>query len=298
MSGQEATQVEDEGATGSQTWDGEAAASAGLMHLSSRPPLLLYLIQLWERREFIMMVPLGEMRQRHMNTILGGVWHLLNPLLLAGVYWLIFGVVLQLDRGVDNYPAFLVVGLLTFYFTQKSMTQGARTVVNNVKMLRNLSFPAAVLPISAVVSELLAHLPAIGVMYAFVLITGEPVLWTWVLVPLVVVLQLFMNVGLAFITSRLTVHFRDTEELLPYVVRIWFYFSGVIFSVENLTSGWKREILSANPAYVFVRLTRDLMFEATIDPKFLVLGVAWASALFFAGFIYFYLYESEYANAV
>lgn len=289
-----------------RAWTAEEARSAGLIELGVRPPLGLYLSELWRRREFAWLIPLGDLRARHMHTVLGGLWHLLNPILLAIVYFLVFGLILQLHRDIDNYPAFLVAGLFVFYYTQKSMQQGARTVVNDVKLLRNVNFPRAILPISAVLSETLAHLPAVLTMLAFMLVTGQPLRWTWLLLVPYTALQLVMNLGFAFFTSRLTVHFRDTEQFLPFVVRLWFYFSGVIFPITMVPEGWPRTLFALNPVYAFIHLTRSALgFEESVgglpswltETGFLGLAVGWAVVIFLAGFLFFYSHESEYSRA-
>lgn len=282
-----------------RTLTADEAMALGLHRMGGRPPIRRYVADLWARREFIWLIPRSEMRSRAMNTFLGSVWHLLNPLLLAFVYYLIFGVILGTGErgGIENYSAFLVTGILVFYFTQKSLVGGARTVVNDVRLLQNVAFPAAVLPISATLSEALTHLYAIAAMFVVVLLMGvEPTLW-WLLVVPVAVIQLFFNAGLAFFSSRLTVHFRDTEQLLPYLTRIWLYLSGVIFGVEAISDPTKRLIFELNPPYAFIRLTRELMFEGRIEWRFVGIAAAWSAVVFVLGFLYFWRFEGEYANA-
>lgn len=289
------------GAPGSEpsVFTAEDAAELGLLRMGGRPKLGRYISDLWARREFIWLIPRSEMRSRAMNTFLGSVWHLLNPLLLAGVYYFIFAVILHVDErdGIQNYPAYLIIGILVFYFTQKSLVGGARTVVNDVRLLQNVNFPAAVLPISATLAEALTHLWGLGAMFLVVVITGEtPTLW-WLMVIPVAMIQLVFNAGLAFISSRMTVHFRDTEQLLPYLTRIWLYLSGIMFGIERLSNPTYRAIFMANPPYTFIKVTRELIFEGRIEWGFLAGGVAWAVGIFAIGFIFFWANEGEYAGA-
>ena len=278
-------------------WTAADAERAGLRRMGVRPPLRSYLSELWARREFALLVPLGDMRQRSMDTVLGGAWHLLNPLIQAGIYYLLFGIILQQRGEVDNYAAWLIVGLFVFAFTQKSVQSSSRIVVAKAQMLRSLNFPAAILPISVNLSELLAHLPAIAVMIAVVLATGVPPSPAWLLLPLLTVLMLLFNLGLSLVVARLTVHFRDMDHLLTHVLRLWFYFSGILFPVTLAPEGILRTILTVNPPHTFIAFARGLLLEGRVDGGALTLAVMWTLLSLVVGGLWFHRYEGRYANA-
>lgn len=273
-------------------------AASELTRLGTRPRLGPYLRQLWLRREFILTVPLGELRAQHMNTALGSLWHLLNPLINVGVYYLIFGVVLGARDSADNYVGFLVVGLFTFHFVQKATMSGARIIVANLPLLQNLSFPRASLPMAGMLGEMLAQIPAVAVMLLLVAVTGESWAWQWLLVVPSFLLLAAFNLGLAFITGRLTFHFRDIQELLPYLLRIWFYLSGVFFGIEKIPADPPifRQLFRANPAQAFIEFHRGLLLDGSVDTGALSLMVGWALVLLVAGFFFFRQYEAEYGR--
>ncbi len=287
-----------DGYASSGTWTSEQAERAGLIPLGVRPHIIRYVDQLWKRREFIRLIPLGELRARNMHTALGSIWHILNPMLLAAVFFFIFGMVFPFAReGIDNYPAFLVSGIFVYYFTQRTMQQGARAVVNDVKLLQNVNFPAAVLPISALISEGIGHLFSLGAMFVFLAATGVPLRLGWILVLPIAALQAVFSLGLAFVTSRLTVHFRDTEQFLPYVLRITFYLSGAIFPLDRI-DGTIGTILRLNPIYVFIKVTRDALFDDPLLMGDLLYLTAWSAVTFAIGFVFFWAHESEYSRAI
>lgn len=275
------------------------AEAMGLVRMGERPGIVRYVRELLGRREFIWLIPRSEMRSRSMNTMFGSLWHLFNPLMLAGVYYVIFEAILQTGSrgGIDNYAAFLVIGIMVFMFTQKTLLTGARTVVNDVKLLHNVNFPAAVLPVSAGISEAMAHLYALGAMLVVVALMGEPPHLGWLFIVPVAFVQLFFNWGLAFFSARITVHFRDTEQFLPYVTRIWLYLSGVLFGVERISDPVKRTIFEINPPYSYIHLTRSMIFGDPIEMRFVALAIGWAVVMFVAGFLFFWQYEGEYAHA-
>ena len=279
------------------TWTAEAAERAGLRRMGVRPPLRGYLSGLWARREFALLVPLGDMRQRSMDTVLGGAWHLLNPLIQAGIYYVLFGVILQQRGGIENYAAWLIVGLFVFAFTQKSVQSSSRIIVAKAQMLRSLNFPAAILPLSVNLSELLAHLPALVVMVALVLATGVAPAATWLLLPILTVLQLVFNLGLSLAVARLTVHFRDMDHLLSHLLRIWFYFSGILFPVTLAPEGPLRTLLTVNPPHTFIAVARGLLLDGRVDVSALAWAGGWTAVSIVAGGLWFHRHEGRYANA-
>lgn len=283
-------------------WDGERAAAAGLRRMSMRPGLREYVAELWDRREFIWLIPLGNLRQQHMNTVFGGAWHLLSPLLMSGVYYLVFGVLLEARRNVDNYAIYLVAGILTYRFTQKCIQAGASAVIKNEKLLQNIQFPAAVLPISSTLTEVMAQGAALIVLVGFALATGETFSIVWFLLVPVILMQGLFNYGLAAIAARLTVHFRDTQEILQYILRLGLYLSGVIIGIEAIPSGpeydWARTVFTLNPAYSFIRMVRGLVMEGQLIGEALLICTVWTVAITTLGFLFFWRYEGRYPNAV
>ena len=281
-------------------WDGARAASAGLQRMAERPPLLAYVRDLWERREFVLLLPMSTLRQQHMNTVLGSVWHLLSPMLMSGVYYLVFGVFLGARGGIENYAVYLVAGVLTYRHTQKCIQSGAKAIVNNEKMLTSLKFPAAVLPISSTLTELFAHGPALLVLCGFALVTGESPLLAWLLLIPVALGQAVFNTGLSLLTARVTVHFRDTEEILQYVLRLGFYLSGVIIGPDRIPDDpgydWIRTVYDLNPFFAFIQLVRGVLTEGVIVTDAAIVAGAWSAAVVLVGFVWFWRHEGQYGN--
>jgi len=277
-------------------WTAAQARRAGLIELSRRPPLGVYLRSLWARREFALLVPLGEMRQRNMDTLLGSSWHLLNPLFQAGIYYLLFGVLLQQRAEVDNYPAWLIIGLFLFGLTQKSVQSSARIIVTKAQMLRSLNFPAGILPVSVNLSEILAFVPAVIVLLFVVVATGERPSILWLLLLPLLLLQVVMNLGLSLMVARMTVHFRDLDNLLNHLLRMWMYFSGVLFPIDLAPEGIIRELLRINPPHTFLATARGLLLDGALDVRSAVWAAGWAVTAAILGLLFFHRYEGRYSN--
>lgn len=290
----------------------DGAAPSQLRSMSAPQPLAGYLRELWERRQFTMSLAVGSLRAQHLDTTLGNVWHVLNPALLVLVYYVVFGVLIGTDRGVKNFIAFLAIGIFTFSFMQKTVTACGSSIPNNLGLIRSLQFPRAVLPISTVIRELSGYGFAALVLVAVMLLTGEYPRPSWLLVPVVVLLLSMFSVGLGFIVARLTDRVRDVANLLPYLFRLLFYVSGIIFSVEAFVSNGAisrlgttvsaralREAFVLNPFYAYIELMRHSLMSsyATEFP-----GPAWIVALvaapltFVLGLLYFRGGEKTYGR--
>lgn len=272
-----------------------------LIELGVTPSLADYTRSLWRRREFAWSTARGELQTQHLDTVLGSAWHLINPLLLIGVYFLVFGVVLETDRGLgEQFLPFLAIGVFHYQFSQKSIIGGAKTITNNQGLIRSLQFPRALLPIATVLREAMAFVPVLGVMLLIVLLNGQTIRWTWLLLMPLVALQLVFNLGATFISARLTDKFRDLENLLPYLFRLGFYGSGVIFAIDayitnELILAW----LTLNPFYSILSLVRDQLLDG-YSPAFAGLmwwSVAgWALVSSVVGLLVFRAGEREYGR--
>lgn len=282
--------------------------SKPLIELGRRMPVRAYLRTIWNRREFAWAVPVNELRAQNMDTVMGNLWHLLNPLMLVGVYWVVFGVILDIsasDRAAGlpevSYVAFLSIGIFLFQYTQKSTIQGAKSIVGNVGLIRSMQFPRAILPLSAVIQETVALMPALGLMFALLLIFDVPPQPMWLLIVPLVIIQAFFNLGAAFFVARFTDYFRDLQNVLPYVFRLLFYLSGVIFPAERFLTeenGLDRYLVffDANPIYAFVTAARDALLRGTFDPLRWTSMLAWTVVLLVAGFFYFRADEHRYGR--
>lgn len=270
-----------------------------LIDVNAPLPLGEYLGEVWRRREFAIVSPLGDLRAQHMNTVLGNVWHLLNPMLLIAVYYLMFGVILNATRaGIDNFIGFLSVGIFTFHYSQRTIMAGAKSIVNNEGLIRSIQFPRALLPISAVVGQTASFIPSVLVMLTVALLTGEPLQLSWLLLVPLFVFQGLFNLGGCFVVARLADGYKDLQNVLPYMFRIAFYMSGVLYAVDQFVSDpVMRGLFNLNPFYAFVTLARGPLLGTPVTTGAVVSAVAWTGALLIGGFVYFRKAEKTYGRA-
>ena len=247
----------------------ELAAEYGLRPSSAQPGLVSYLKMVWQRRHFILAYATARNVSMYTEARLGQLWQVLTPLLNSGVYYLIFGVLFKANRGISNYTAYLVTGVFIFAFTERSIVVGSSAIRANITLIRALHFPRACLPLAYVLVELQQLLLSMLVLFAIVLGTGEPLTWYWLLLIPALLLQATFNMGAALLIARVGAGAQDVSQLVPFLLRVWRYFCGVMYSVASLPATlpeWAKNVISFNPAAVYISLTRyAIMYTIRAD---------------------------------
>lgn len=266
-------------------------------HESSK--LGVYLRELRSRRPYVHHVAINELKSRQVTNVLGNLWHLLNPLLSIAVFYVIFGLLLDTDRGVDNFLLFLTTGLFLYQFTQSSTIDGAKSIVTNKGLIKAVHFPRALLPLTSTWTEFLASLSTYVVLFLTAFVTGQSPRWSWLAIAPIILLQLVFNTGLGMAAARAAHHFIDTIQILPFVFRLVLYASGVIFSVDAYVESDNQFVHLAfvlNPMYCFITMGRWAMMGVECDPQLVLSAVGWSIVALLVGFFWFRAGEESYAR--
>ncbi|EDY45832.1 ABC transporter permease [Streptomyces sp. SPB074] len=283
----------------------QLAARYGLAVSGARPPLAQYVRQLWGRRHFILAFSTAKLTAQYSQAKLGQIWQVMTPLLNAGVYLLIFGLLLGTSRGVPDFVPYLVTGVFVFTFTQSCAMAGTRAISGNLGLVRALHFPRASLPISFTLQQLQQLLYS---MIALVVILFAFGVWpqpSWVLVVPALLLQFVFNTGLALALARVGAKTPDVAQLMPFLTRTWMYTSGVMFSLPHMLAkhdppAWFATLLQCNPTVVFIDLMRFALigsFHADqLPPHVWALALGWALLSGVGGFVYFWKAEERYGR--
>ncbi|MFF4954667.1 ABC transporter permease [Streptomyces chattanoogensis] len=290
----------DEGLTAAQR-----AQKYGLSQSGARPSLPEYVRQLWDRRHFISAFASAKLTAQYSQAKLGQIWQVATPLLNALVYFLIFGLILKADRGMDKhiYIPFLVTGVFVFTFTQSSVMAGVRAISGNLGLVRALHFPRATLPISFSLQQLQQLLFSMVVLFIIAIGFGSYPRLSWLLIIPALALQFLFNTGLAMIMARLGSKTPDLAQLMPFVMRTWMYASGVMFSIRAMLAEspeWVANILQWNPAAIYMDLMRFALIDGytheNLPPHVWPFALGWAVLVAAGGFIYFWKAEERYGR--
>ncbi|HYN92237.1 MAG TPA: ABC transporter permease [Pilimelia sp.] len=277
------------------------ARAHGLTRGGARPTLPAYTAQLWARRHFVAALSGARLRTAYSDTRLGALWQVITPLVNAAVYFLVFGVLVDTGRGIENFVAYLCTGVFVFSFTQQAVQTGGRALADNVALVRAVRFPRASLPLAATLAQLQQYAVSLAVLAVIVLGTGEPVTRRWLALLPIVLLQAVFSAGLALVVARLAARTTDLVQLLPFLMRTWLYASGVFYSVAAVVERVPAAagLLHANPMLVYIDLTRQALIASPgpAGPAHLwPLAVAWAVVVGGGGYVFFWHAEETYGS--
>lgn len=273
-------------------------STEGLMRVGARLPLGPYLREVWERRDFIAAMASSRIQAENERNRLGMGWVLLRPLLNALIYGLIFGFILGGSRPA-NFVPYIIAGVFLFEFFSNAVLIGGRSITSNFYLVQSLNFPRMALPVAVVYQQLLAFLPTLLLMTVLVLPFGGQISWRLLLLlPLTAIFTVF-NVGVALIVARLTVHFRDLSQLMPFITRILFYTSGVFFDPVSVLQRYPGALTAYHlyPLNQVLALGRSLLIPGHVAPLYYwwVLAI-WAVVMLAFGIIYFWSAEERYGR--
>jgi ABC-type polysaccharide/polyol phosphate export permease len=256
-----------------------------------------YVADLWNRREFAWFLAVGNLRARNASTALGLFWWVLNPLIMGAVYFLVFGLLFDGRRGDPAFLAYLLAGLFVFNYTSTAMTSGANSVLQNSKLLVNVRFPRMILPVSALIEAAVGFLASVAVYYliAWPVNGVRPTAWL-LLLPPVFALHTVFNLGLSAATARLTIPFRDINNLLPHINRLWLYLSPIIWPLSFLDTQpeWFHRLLEVlNPLFGMLALYRAALMSRPFDATDVWLAIGWTAVIGVMGVVAFVRYEGN-----
>lgn len=276
----------------------DQAHARGLHRVGARSPLGGYLKQVWKRREFTSSMARFRVLADLEGNRLGVLWLVIKPSLNAVVYGLIFGV-MQGDRRPPDYAAYVLVGVFLYEYFSGCLNAGARSITGNRNLVQSLTFPRVTLPLAEVIEQGLKLVPMLGILAVALPLMGHWPTWHWLLmIPLLGLYTLF-NAGVAFFCARLTVHVRDLTQLLPFIGRVLFYTSGVLFDVDRILNRWPWavELYNFHPLYQMLELGRGLlMTDRFAHPSYWWYFSGWSLAIFVAGLLFFWSAEERYGR--
>jgi ABC-2 type transport system permease protein len=197
---------------------------------------------------------------RFHDSVLGYLWPLLSPLLIFGVLYVAFTEILRFGDDIENYAVILLFNIMLFTFFSDGSTRAVNSLVIREAVLRKAEFPRAVVPLSMVLTAVLTLGFSLVVVVGFMLASGVPVYWTWLLVPLPIIGIVVFTVGCSLLLSALYVRLRDVGQIWGVVTRAGFYASPILFPVELYPTAWKW-LLFINPLAPLLAQARVWMVD-------------------------------------
>jgi ABC-type polysaccharide/polyol phosphate export permease len=238
-----------------------------------------------------------DLKLKYRDSLLGLFWSLLHPALMLITYVFAFKVVLRVRA--ENYPYFVMAGLLPWTFFASALTASTQAIVGNAGLIRKVYFPREILPLASVLFAFTQLLLALAVFLpALILISGIGVSWKMALVLPVLLLHLAFTLGLAFPLAAVTVHLRDVAHLTEVMLPILFWVTPIVYPIDMVPAtlqGW----MKLSPLALFALTYQDVLFRARLPEWELIAPViGWSAATVGVGYLVFRRFSPTLAEDV
>ncbi len=258
---------------------------------------------IWRHRQLIAALTSRDLKARYRGSVLGFFWSLANPLLLLGVYTLIFGHFFTRPGGVDPYSVFLFTGILPWTFFAGAILESTTAVAGNAGLIKKVMFPAEALPLVVVLSHLVHFLLALPILFVALGVAGFlgkiTFGWPLLLVPVLMLLQTMLVAGISLVVASASVLFRDLRDLVANLMQLAFFLTPIIYYLGDIGSPTLRSLLRVNPMTSFAIGYQDVFFFARwpngLDMSLMVI---WAFAFLALGFVVFDRLRDTLAEAI
>lgn len=231
-------------------------------------------------RQSLWLLTSRDLRVRYSTSFLGYFWSVLEPLVMAVIYWFVFTQIVERTIGATPYIVFLLAGLLPWMWFNGAVGDATRAFIKDAKLVRSTRIPRTVWINRIVLAKGIEFLASIPVIAVFAIIFGATLTWGVLWLPLAVLLQTVLTVGLAMLIAPLVVFFRDLERAVKLILRFLFYGSPIIYGLGDLPGNlgfWA----SFNPLAGIISLYRASFFPDQLDAR--AVAIAAVMSLLFLG---------------
>jgi lipopolysaccharide transport system permease protein len=198
-----------------------------------------------------------EVKLRYRGTWLGFLWSMLNPLIMTGVYTLVFSLYLRID--IPKYPAFLVCALLPWNWFSEAISSGTDCLVGRPGFVRDAIFPSEVLPITSVATAMMNYVFSLPVLLIMLLAFKVTLGWSLLALPVIMAVQFLFSLGLTFFLGTFNVFFRDLRYIVQLALMALFFMTPIFYDFSTVPERF-RLLLKLNPMTHVITGYRQVFF--------------------------------------
>lgn len=208
-----------------------------------------------------------DFKLRYFGSVLGYLWSLVQPLLLFGVLYTVFSVLLDFSGSEKYYPVALLSGIVMFNFIGEATSGSVRSIVSREPLVRKIEFPRLAVPLATVLTALFNYTLNLIPVFIFLIAAGGEPRWSWLELPLIVLILTFWLIGIAMLLSAMFVRYRDVEPIWSVVLQVLFYATPIFYTLDTVGQktgeDWVGNVLMINPFAALLQQFR----HAVVDPS-------------------------------
>lgn len=253
---------------------------------------------LFHHRDLLSAWTMRVIRARYQQSILGGLWAVLQPVATVTIFTTVFSLILKVDTGDIPYVVFSYTALVPWMLFSASITDMSESIVSNMNLVGKIFFPRDILVISVMMARLLDFFIAYGLLIVLMVYFSIPIFMvTWLFLPVILLVQLALALGLGLILAALNAFYRDVKHVVILLLQVWLYVTPIIYPV-NLVPERFQSIYFLNPMAGVVEGYRAIMLYGSIpDDRFLI-SASVALVVLLAGYWFFKRVEHRFADII
>lgn len=260
--------------------------------------MIRYILDFFRYRELIELLTGREIKIRYKQSALGILWALFQPAVMVVLFTAIFTKIVRMPTGDIPYPVFFLSGLIPWTFFANSLSASIPSIVTNVDLVKKIYFPRVILPLVSIFAAAFDFAITFILLIVLMLIFKIQIT-AWVLfLPVIILVQFILTVGLALLFSALNVFYRDVKNALASIIQIWMFATPVIYPLETIRPHL-RWFLLMNPMSGIVDSFRRVLILGT-EPHwgYLAVSVLMSFFIFWLAHSVFKRLEPAFADAV
>jgi lipopolysaccharide transport system permease protein len=254
-----------------------------VVEITSAHRYLPDLVEVWRHRQLAVVLARRNLKVRYMQTLLGSVWIVIQPLLLTGVLTLVFGLLLSVPTDGIPYGLFTFTGTIVWSTFQRALTDTGISLAGSSTLILKVYFPRTLIPVSAVLTTLVDTLPVYALLVITSIAFGYFSGWLILLSPMFLLMALIMAFAVGLWVTILDAVFRDVRLVVPSVLQLAFFVTPVMYSETSVPHHWLL-LYRLNPFLGLINGFRWSMIAQAPAPN--ILDVSWSlgfAALLLAG---------------
>lgn len=260
--------------------------------------MLSYTGDLYKARDLLWAWTGRNIRARYQQSSLGWLWAVIQPAAQVAIFSLIFTLFVPVDTGNIPYPVFSFVAVVPWTLLSASLSDMSQSLVVNMGLVTKIYFPREILPIAAMLARLMDFGVSVGLLLILMLFYQVSLVPAGLLfLPLILVIQLTLILGLGLASAAGNVFFRDVQSLLALTLQVWFYASPIIYPV-TMVPEYLRPYYYLNPMAGVIEAYRDVLLNGQAPGAYLIPSAAMSLVIFLIGYWFFKRVEFQFADIV
>jgi ABC-2 type transport system permease protein len=225
--------------------------------------MLTNILNIFRYNELIKTLVARDLKVRYKNSVLGYAWTWLDPLMTMFVFILVFDILLKIK--VENFPIYLLSGLIPWMFFSQSVSASVRSITGNAGLIKRVYYPREIFPLTITLSNGINMFLSFFVLIPIILVFHIEITPKIMLLPMPILFLFFFTFGLSLVFSCLNVFFRDMSYIAPFIIRLWFYLTPIFYVIEGRIPARYHDIyMMLNPLAVILSLFRASLMGYSI----------------------------------